>query len=299
MSSDRPLDLEALLHAVRAIDSALSPSEALDRFVEGSLLAAPRVALFLVRHGRIKGWRCAGHRSEAVERLSGTEFPAHEDWLRRIAEQGDLPSGAGLFGEPVPDFGQDVSDEAASVPLRVGGAVVGLLVAERSRGEAPLRLPILSILAVFAGNRLELDLVRRRTAASAQNEPLAVAPRDEAPTVSTQVSVGSPTRPATHAETGLVPVSEESGPTHVPTGRHEDARRFARLVATDIRLYNEEAVLMGRRRQDLARRLADQLQRGRESFLRRFPDLGPGGLALLEEAYLEVLAAGDPRALSS
>ena len=44
---------------------------------------------------------------------------------------------------------------------------------------------------------------------------------------------------------------------------------------------------------DLARRLHDPLHQGRESFRRRFPDLGDEGLTLLHEAFVQVLAAGD------
>ena len=76
--------------------------------------------------------------------------------------------------------------------------------------------------------------------------------------------------------------------------RRDEARRYARLVATDIRLYNEEAVAVGRRERDLAARLGEQLQRGREAFSRRFPDLGPDGMQLLDDAYVQVLAGGDP-----
>jgi hypothetical protein len=74
----------------------------------------------------------------------------------------------------------------------------------------------------------------------------------------------------------------------------EAARRYARLVATDIRLYNEEAVVLGRRNGDLDRRLEEHLDRGKETFLRRHADLGAAGLDLLHEAYVQVLAAGDP-----
>ena len=69
-------------------------------------------------------------------------------------------------------------------------------------------------------------------------------------------------------------------------------------MATDIRLYNEEAVMLGRRNRDLVHRLGDQLDRGEETFGRRFADLGDEGLGLLRDAYIQVLAAGDPSLLS-
>jgi hypothetical protein len=94
------------------------------------------------------------------------------------------------------------------------------------------------------------------------------------------------------AESSVAPWIERQGsPTEGQ--RREEARRFARLVATDIRLYNEEAVVLGRRNRDLFRRLEEQIERGREAFDRRFPDLGMPGRAVLHEAYVEILAGGD------
>jgi hypothetical protein len=101
------------------------------------------------------------------------------------------------------------------------------------------------------------------------------------------------------AETPAVSATEMAPWSGVAAGqadtdpRREEARRYARLVATDIRLYNEEAVVVGRRQRDLAGRLREHLHRGRESFARRFPDLGADGAKLLEDAYVHVLAGGD------
>jgi hypothetical protein len=91
---------------------------------------------------------------------------------------------------------------------------------------------------------------------------------------------------------GLVPVTP-AAPRGPADQRRDEARRFARLIASDIRLYNEEGVILGRRQGDLLRRLQDPLTRGREAFVRRFGDLGDEGLRLLHEACVQVLAAGD------
>jgi hypothetical protein len=96
-----------------------------------------------------------------------------------------------------------------------------------------------------------------------------------------------------HDEAGLA-VFTEKRPDDPKSQHLDEARRYAKLVATDVRLYNEEAVILGRQHGDLADRLWVHLQRGREAFLRRFPDLGSEeGLALLHDAYVQVLAGGD------
>ena len=47
----------------------------------------------------------------------------------------------------------------------------------------------------------------------------------------------------------------DSGLSDEERRRHADARRFARLLVSEILLYNEEAVMQGRRHRDLGRRL--------------------------------------------
>jgi len=298
MSSEAPSDLPALERALVAVASAPSPSEALDRLVEGCLLVAPRVALFLVRQGRIRGWRSVGHDPESTQRLFRVDLSAEGGWLARVAAQAN---GAveRLPGESVPAFGQRPCDDAAAISLRVGDTVVGFLVAERARTEEPWSLPALRVLAVFCRMRLELDFIRRKGAASSEAGPPLGSSSAALDATLTRTLVPDPVCSGAAAQpvpAGLAPLPGSNASAR--SSRIHEARRFARLIATDIRLYNEEAVLAGRRQRDLGRRLEDQMARGRESFLRRFSDLGPDGLALLEEAYVEVLAAGDPTALA-
>jgi hypothetical protein len=80
--------------------------------------------------------------------------------------------------------------------------------------------------------------------------------------------------------------------------RWEAARTFARLLAGDIRLYNEEAVVTGRRRGDLALRLAEPIQQARDRYLSRYSQLDPSG-RLLRAELLQVVAGGDEALLAT
>lgn len=292
MSPDPGLPLE---RALRAVAEAASSADVLSALVEETSAGASRAALFLLRHGRMKGWCCRGYDPAAARRLAAVDLPLDRGWP---GSDGMDSISVRPEGIPGPDFGQGFFDEAITVPLRVGGEVIAFLLLERASGEAPLELPYVRTLVLLGELRLELDLARRKSARAAPAEipAPAVAPRPEPVVPPAPASCVVPPREAP-SEVGLVPIDEDIGPQGVEP-RILEARRFARLVATDIRLYNEEAVLVGRRQKDLATRLAEQLKRGRESFQRRFPDLGADGLTLLDEAYLEVLAAGDPVALS-
>jgi hypothetical protein len=183
----------------------------------------------------------------------------------------------------------------------VGGKAVAIVVAERAGTEEPWSPAGLSILCQAARLRLELDLAWRRLR-SAGAAPMAAASLAEP--VSTPVHRASeivpaagrsvaPAAVAAAAATELAPWGGVAAGTVDTDPRREEARRFARLVATDIRLYNEEAVVVGRRQRDLTTRLAEPLQRGRDAFAQRFPDLGVEGRKLLDDAYVQVLAGGD------
>lgn len=73
--------------------------------------------------------------------------------------------------------------------------------------------------------------------------------------------------------------------------REQAARMFARLLAGDVRLYNEEDVIVGRRRGDLAERLSGPISLAKRRYLSRCAAVDPEA-NWLREAMLEQLAGG-------
>lgn len=91
------------------------------------------------------------------------------------------------------------------------------------------------------------------------------------------------------------------GPRAVPgvgeTAAHEEARRLARLLVSEIRLYNEEQVEEGRRNRDIYFRLRDEIDRSRKMYNERIaPDVRAANDYFTEE-LIRRLADGDPDAL--
>jgi len=286
--------LETLDRRMAELVSFLSPSEIFRALLEGTVVGAPRAAVFLLRDGRWKGWSSIGYSAITTQSQRQTTASTESGWLASLAAEEDVRWRSLAAGESVPDFGQGRDDEAVGLPVRVGGKTVAILVAERHALEQPWSPAALAILCQAARLRLELDLAWRRLKSHAAPAAGAPAPKSSArmPVAGGAVTAGS-VAPAT-APTDMAPWGGASAGVAEADPRREEARRYARLVATDIRLYNEEAVVVGRRERDLARRLDEQLQRGRDSFSHRFPDLGPEGMKLLDDAYVQVLAGGDP-----
>jgi hypothetical protein len=252
--------------AVRAIAAYDAAQDVLQALLRGSHEAAPRGAIYLVRAEGICGWSSYGYSRDAAFAQRAFACPPDEGWLGRLAASAaDVALLPGHGGPPAPDA-PEAAETMASV-VRVRDKVVAILVGQRATGETPWCPYTLGLLVTVAALRLRLSLAERRSVT-----PVAPAAGTVAPTVA--------------ADAALRPVDE-------PSPRIAAARRYARLLATDIRLYNEEAVVLGRQHGDLVERLRDSLERGRATFLERHAELGEAGLELLHDAYVQVLAGGE------
>ncbi len=79
--------------------------------------------------------------------------------------------------------------------------------------------------------------------------------------------------------------------------RHEEARRFARLLVSEIKLYNEDEVERGRTEKDLGERLKDDIERSREMFEKRIAAEVRDGHDYFRDELVRILADGDANAL--
>lgn len=85
-----------------------------------------------------------------------------------------------------------------------------------------------------------------------------------------------------------------------PTGGdplHEEARRLARLLISEIKLYNEDEVEEGRRNRDLYHRLRDEIDRSRQIYEERVHESVRATADYFQQELVRSLAGGDPRAL--
>ncbi len=73
----------------------------------------------------------------------------------------------------------------------------------------------------------------------------------------------------------------------------EHARRYARLLISDVRLKNETAVRLGRESRDLWRRLQPEIATARESFNERVSPSVMQRDRIFEEELVRTLADGD------
>jgi hypothetical protein len=101
-----------------------------------------------------------------------------------------------------------------------------------------------------------------------------------------------PSRPSTG-------VRRLAGPLAPPEGneRHEEAKRFARLLVSEIKLYNERAVQEGREHNDIYPRLKEDIDRSRQMYDERIPEDVRAATNFFHEELVRTLADGREEAL--
>jgi len=87
------------------------------------------------------------------------------------------------------------------------------------------------------------------------------------------------------------------GPQSEDGKRHDEARRFARLLVSEIKLYNEGKVEQGRKNKDLYERLKEDIDRSRQMYDERIPDEVRKASNYFYDELVRILADGDAAAL--
>jgi hypothetical protein len=106
----------------------------------------------------------------------------------------------------------------------------------------------------------------------------------------------SPTSPVA-APPGFVPRTRSLRVNDDPQRAIDDARRIARLLVSEIKLYNERKVAEGRAAGDLYVRLKDDIERSRQVYAERTPEHVRATADFFHEELVRILAEGKPEAL--
>jgi hypothetical protein len=78
---------------------------------------------------------------------------------------------------------------------------------------------------------------------------------------------------------------------------HKDAKRFAKLLVSEIELYNKAKVAEGRKNWDLYKRLKSDIDRSRMTFEKRFGKALSRQVDYFHDELVKILAANDSEVL--
>ena len=98
--------------------------------------------------------------------------------------------------------------------------------------------------------------------------------------------------------TGASPVASENAGVDANAEPGLSARRYARLLISEIKLYNETAVREGHEHRDLAHRLGSEITRARQLYEARVPPDLPGRADYFQDELVRTLADGDASLLA-
>lgn len=272
--------VDRLLAAVRKIDEANSLSDVLEALLWAVARDTSRACLFLVRDDRLVVWRAKGF-GEAVDAqlcaeprqiaLAEGGVAADACYSRDVVSSDAADGVPASLAVPVPFGG------SAARAIRVGGQVVAVLYADRTAdnivedarvGEAGRRTTAtLELLGRHASRCLE-TITAFRTA-----QLFTQASRDGAQHL---------TRWAASSDGG--DWAEDDA---------EAARRYARLLISEIKLYHEHAVIAGRRDRNLVSRLGGEIARARAMYEQRVPREVDRRADYFDAEVVRTLANGD------
>jgi hypothetical protein len=195
------------------------------------------------------------------------------------------PETAALEEASEPEPASEITEAARieiEIPLPMPAADAGIEeLPPAAEPELPIELP---------GKIPEPAPIEEPVAEPAQFEPVETA--EVAPT---SIPVPRPEvkeAPKSSALREVQPLSEEEK-------LHADAKRFARLLASEIKLYNEQRVLEGRENRDIYVRLKRDIDRSREMYEKRVSPLVARKVDYFHDEIIRVLGDNDPSTLGS
>jgi hypothetical protein len=261
-----------MVDGMRALDAARSLTDILDTLVRGAGQEASRAGVLLVRPNHFRSWRLTGF-GPSLDDGDPIDVDATEAGVVDQAARTGTPAIAvGDTGAAAPAFAQlPAGRGCVAVPLALCGQVVAVLYADGSpsnlEGGTPnlepgtLNLEPLEVLCRHAARCLE-SLTAIKAARS-----LTIGPE---PTAASSSATGD----------GL-------------NDEHASARRYARILVSEIKLYHEADVAAGQRERDLTTRLGGEIARARALYEQRVPSEVRDGTDYVHEELIRTLADGD------
>src|SRR5688572_25636635 len=258
--------VERVLNALRAMDASRSLSDVLTSLTSSAASEAPRVALFVVNGSDLRGWRSAGFSGEPSSlRADVTDQGVLGEALRRR----EPVATSEAEGPAAPAFAELPPGRAAmAVPLLVANQPVAVLYADDAADGTPAAPASWPEAIQILGRHASVTLAHL-TAARA---------------------VDAMRRSNTPAGGQKTPGGAEDG---------HSARRYARLLVSEIKLYNEAAVQIGRQKRDLLARLKPEIERARTLYSQRISPAVDSRGALFQQELVQTLADGDASLLGN
>lgn len=319
-----PDDTQRLAAAVRTIEAAYAQTDILGALLHACSGFAARCALFVARGVSAPLWQSAGFADSAAIKGISAQIATG---LAATAMQTLAPvqGSAGEFDTRfIGAAGAPASGSCVVLPLIVREKVAAVVYADAG-ADGKCDVHALEILLLVAGNRIEIAANRKApaqtgAAAAAGASPVsaahvstmppstagphtvAVAP---APTPSHAFAASTAAAAVMAPQTAMAPThaTHEQAATHTETAasNHQapsapadevqvKARRFAKLLVDEIKLYNQQEVTAGKQAHDLYDRLREAIEKSREAYQKRYGNTSAAAENYFAHELVRILA---------
>ena len=296
--------------AVSALQDVTSQTDILRNLLEGCAKFCSRAALFVIRAGAANGWQARGFTDDGA--VKNVQVDLNRGLAARAFQTQNPAAAAAIEFDPGfnKSVGNPADGNALILPLVVKEKVAALVYCDCGTEKAwQIDNSALQLLVRSAGLWLEL-LGLRKTAGPEKAEaeapsamaaaaavpapppPVAVAPpRPPEPEPVAQAAPPPPPPPAPAAgEPVISPADEEI---------HKKAKRFAKLLVDEIKLYNKDKVAKGRENKDLYERLKEDIEKSRATYDKRYGSTPAGAADYFSKEVVRILADNDRSLMGS
>lgn len=281
---------DQLNSAVASLHDNSSQSEILGALLDGASKFSGRAALFVVRGGEAKGWQARGFEDDsAIKSVTlatgkGLIGRANEDRMPVAAAAEEFDN---KFNK---EFGNPADGNALVLPLVVRDKVAAFIYADAGM-DAHSRIDpsALTLLVRDAGLWLELLTLRKAGGAPAAEAEPHAAEQVEAP------PPPPPPAAAAKAAAAAVPAPAEEKVQIAPGDEevHKKAKRFAKLLVDEIKLYNQSKVHEGRQNRDIYDRLREDIDKSRATYEKRYGSTAAASGDYFMSEVVRILADND------
>ena len=288
---------------------------------------APRVAIFILKGGSCIGWngkgfdQSPGFNNDGIKRISvptsaNTVFSdVINSRMSFVGESNKHPDNIQLLSR----IGNVLPSNIFATPLVLRDRIAAVVYADSGDGSAQLHdSEALEILTAYASKLLDALSAQKSPVKTGEHLPPRAAPpptpapampvqeqeAEESGTVmltSAEMNVSSFGAPGASAEPApAAPAAAEADLDSMDSDtrkKHEEAMRFARLLVSEIKLYNEAKVQQGRSNNGIYNLMRDDIERSRQLYKERVPEPIRSRTNYFNDELIRILADGDASAM--
>ena len=296
-----------LLESVRGLDGATTLSEVLDALALAAAREAARAAVVVLRGERINGWKLSGFGPRDAQPKM-IDMPLSESGVIGLAvgaaravttrDSQSAASGPGFEKIPADRMG-------LAVPVVVGGRVVAVVYGDAvtldgNERPVPSSWPeLIEVLARHAGRCLEALTVQKTQMPKVTGATGAPGATGAAGAAGATGATGAAGATGATGAAGATGAHDAPATMSITDGVAAAARRTARLLVAEIRLFNEPAVDEARKQGNLLSRLAPEIATARQAYNDRVPAGVRSTTDYFHQELVRTLAGGDAKLLGN